>query len=169
VESSGRIEQNKRADIYFDGTHLPFANESIDGVLITQVLEHVIEPNALFQEIKRVLKPGGKVCITVPFIWAEHEVPFDFRRFTSFGITKFIEHHGFEARNYAKICSGSQALRRIMESEVNKFFCKTDVVHSQFIIRWHRRLIGIFFRLLGDKINKETIFLDNAIWAVKKN
>ena len=43
-----------------------------------------------------MLKPGAKALITVPFSWNEHEVPFDYARYTSFGITDLLEKNGFK-------------------------------------------------------------------------
>lgn len=49
-----------------DGTALPFADDSFDKVIASEVLEHVIDDDAAFAELLRVLKPGGIVAVTVP-------------------------------------------------------------------------------------------------------
>jgi hypothetical protein len=43
-----------------------------------------------------VLKPGGKLLITIPFAWDEHETPYDFARYTTFGIEEVLERNGIE-------------------------------------------------------------------------
>ena len=47
-------------------------------------------------EFNRVLKQGGQLLLTTPFTWNEHEEPYDFARYTSFGITDLLQKHGFE-------------------------------------------------------------------------
>jgi len=49
------------ADVFYDGRTLPFADTSFDGALCSQVLEHVFEPEPFLREIRRVLRPGGKL------------------------------------------------------------------------------------------------------------
>lgn len=84
------------ADVYFDGRHLPLPDASIDTVLCNQVLEHVFEPVPFLQEIQRVLNPGGRLLLTVPFVWDEHEQPYDFARYSSFGLRHLAKTCGFE-------------------------------------------------------------------------
>jgi ubiquinone/menaquinone biosynthesis C-methylase UbiE len=47
---------------------LPFSNQEFDGVLISNVLEHLAEPQAAFGESVRVLRPGGRLVVTIPFL-----------------------------------------------------------------------------------------------------
>src|SRR5690349_17222882 len=60
---------NKNADLYYDGNHFPVATGTIDTVICNQVLEHVFNPESFLKEIARVLKPTGKLILTVPFVW----------------------------------------------------------------------------------------------------
>lgn len=85
----------KRADAYFDGLHLPLCDSSVQHVLCTQVLEHVFEPADFLDEVWRVLAPGGSMLLTVPFVWDEHEQPYDFARYSSFGLHHLAKKHGF--------------------------------------------------------------------------
>ena len=68
-----------------DAHCLPFKNEVFDGVWITAVLEHVLEPHVVVEQIRRVLKPGGLVYAETPFMQQVHEGPYDFTRFTHSG------------------------------------------------------------------------------------
>lgn len=78
-------------DMYWDGYHIPLADNSIDTILLTEVLEHCPEPLVILEEAKRVLKPCGKIILSVPFIWYLHESPWDFYRYTPFAIKRMLE------------------------------------------------------------------------------
>lgn len=93
----------KHADQYYDGGRFPFPDASFDCVLCNQVLEHVFEPTAFLSEIRRVLRPGGRLLLTVPFVWDEHEQPWDYARYTNFGLHHLLEGSGFVLREYRKV------------------------------------------------------------------
>jgi SAM-dependent methyltransferase len=68
-----------------DGHKLPFADETFDAVLVQAVLEHVLTPQTVVEEIYRVLRPGGLVYADTPFMQQVHEKAYDFTRFTVSG------------------------------------------------------------------------------------
>ena len=74
----------------------PWTTRRFDHVVLTQVLEHVPEPARVLAELHRVLKPGGTLWLTAPFFYAEHERPYDFFRYTQFGLRRLLESAGFE-------------------------------------------------------------------------
>lgn len=80
------IMKSKRPDILADANVLPFRKSVFNGVVCIAVLEHVKRPRWVFEEIKRVLAPSGKVLIWVPFIQPMHDLPNDYFRFTREGI-----------------------------------------------------------------------------------
>jgi len=69
-------------------------DNSIDLCLSTTTLEHINEPDSFFSEIKRILKPGGKLYLYVPFVIPEHQVPYDFYRYTSYGLKYLCKKNG---------------------------------------------------------------------------
>lgn len=68
-----------------DAHDLPFQDDSFDGVIIQAVLEHVLDPARVADEIHRVLKPGGLVLADTPFMQQVHEGAYDFTRFSKGG------------------------------------------------------------------------------------
>ena len=75
---------------------LPFEPNSFDTVLLSDVLEHVREPGRLVGEIARVLRPSGKVILTVPFLYHLHETPHDYYRYTRFGLEALAHDAGLQ-------------------------------------------------------------------------
>lgn len=84
-----------QADVIADIAQLSLADDSLDAVLCTEVLEHVRGPHRAAAELHRVLAPGGRLLITVPFVGELHEEPYDFQRFTSHGLRALLEDAGF--------------------------------------------------------------------------
>jgi len=82
--------------IYFDGESWPVDTESVDLVLCTETLEHVLEPSKLLAEAKRTLRPGGRLLLTVPFAARWHFVPHDYWRFTPSSLHCLLERAGFD-------------------------------------------------------------------------
>jgi ubiquinone/menaquinone biosynthesis C-methylase UbiE len=110
VESSGADKAMKSPDLYFNGNDIPYSKNFFDGVLCTQVLEHAKDSDSLIRECNRVLKTGGKAIVSVPFLVREHEQPYDFRRFTSFGLIDLLEKNGFKVLKLIKVLSPIETL-----------------------------------------------------------
>ncbi|MEO7243645.1 MAG: class I SAM-dependent methyltransferase [Rubrivivax sp.] len=68
------------------GERLPFDDASFDTVLLSDVLEHVPQPQRLCGEIARLLAPQGRLVANVPFLYGLHELPHDYFRFTEFAL-----------------------------------------------------------------------------------
>ena len=78
-------------DIFADLTkRLPFANEYADTVVSFQVMEHLPEPEFFLKECYRILKHGGGLYLTVPFMWHVHEEPHDYYRYTNHGLRYWL-------------------------------------------------------------------------------
>jgi SAM-dependent methyltransferase len=68
-----------------DGHNIPLRDDSVDGVWVQAVLEHVLDPGGVVAEIHRVLRPNGVVYSEIPFMQQVHEGAYDFTRFTMSG------------------------------------------------------------------------------------
>ena len=101
VEVSGNKE-NLKSDIYYNVIALPFADNTFDSVLCTEVFEHVEQLDDVIIELYRVLKPGGRMIVTTPFMCLEHEMPYDFRRFTLNGLINFMKKNNFKISKIIK-------------------------------------------------------------------
>jgi SAM-dependent methyltransferase len=85
-----------RPDVFADGALLPIADASIDTVLLLEVLEHVRDASAVLASIARVLKPGGVLLLSVPFLYPLHDAPHDYRRYTAPGLADAIRRAGLD-------------------------------------------------------------------------
>jgi SAM-dependent methyltransferase len=83
-------------DLKWNGRHIPLEDESIDCVMATEFLEHYAEPENALNEIRRVLRPDGRLFATVPFLWNLHEVPYDEYRYTPYSIERHFSNAGFK-------------------------------------------------------------------------
>ena len=87
--------RGNRADVAGDASAMPFASESVDTILCTEVLEHVAHPEKVIEEFARILKPDGIIITTAPFFYPIHD-SFDFFRYTDEGIAVIMRRHGLE-------------------------------------------------------------------------
>jgi SAM-dependent methyltransferase len=83
-------------DIYGNAMQLPLADNSVDTVLLLDVLEHLPSSEECISEIYRSLKPGGTFLLQVPFIYPIHDAPLDFKRWTKYGLQKILQQYNFE-------------------------------------------------------------------------
>jgi SAM-dependent methyltransferase len=74
---------------------MPFPDDRFDAILCTQVLEHVELPRESVAEMHRVLRPGGRLYLTVPMAQSEHQAPHDHYRYTSHGLRGLCDSAGF--------------------------------------------------------------------------
>lgn len=85
------------ADVCADAASMPFRDGSFDRVVAFQSLEHIKLPETALHEIYRVLRPGGKIVLTVPFLYHVHDAEDDFWRWTEHGLTQVLKENGFES------------------------------------------------------------------------
>lgn len=74
---------------------LPFFEDSqFDTIICTDVLEHIHNPELLYQELARVLNQKGRLVLAVPFLYWIHENPHDYHRYTHFKLREFCSRNG---------------------------------------------------------------------------
>ena len=100
--ASGHDHRTSKINTIVDGEHLPFRDDSFDLILATEVIEHIDQPDKVLKEFFRILKPGGTLIVTVPFSWPEHEQPFDFKRYTQYGLKNLLINNNFKKPSVAK-------------------------------------------------------------------
>ncbi|MGF7163602.1 uncharacterized protein YbaR (Trm112 family) [Rhodoligotrophos appendicifer] len=94
------IYRSKLTQFIADAHQIPMPESSVDAVVVQAVLEHVLQPQMVVDQIWRVLKPRGLVYSETPFMQQVHEGAFDFTRFTESG-------HRYLFRDFECLASGA--------------------------------------------------------------
>lgn len=103
-------ETNEDIDVFLRPDEpVPLPSSSIDTILSTQTLEHVYDVDLYISECRRLLKSDGILIISVPMQWRMHEMPYDYWRFTRFGMVKLLSDNGFVVEKIDP-CGGAWAL-----------------------------------------------------------
>jgi SAM-dependent methyltransferase len=148
IQSSEQI-----VDFICPANQLCFEENSFDTVFSTQVMEHVADFGGMINEAFRVLKPGGYGIFTMPFCWELHEEPYDFFRFSKYGLEEIFRQKGFSI-NYIKSNGGKWAAVFQMFLNVLLSTQKYGTVRGK-LVKWlfvKSRLIILY--------NKFSIWLD---------
>jgi SAM-dependent methyltransferase len=82
-------------DVIADALNIPFTDVSVDTVLATEVMEHLPSPQSFLWEVRRILRVGGTLILSVPFMEPIHEEPRDYYRFTPYSLRLLLEEHGY--------------------------------------------------------------------------
>jgi SAM-dependent methyltransferase len=90
-------------DVFGTALSLPFADGTFDTVASFETLEHVTDSARMVDELRRVVRPGGSVIVSVPFLWGEHCQPHDYFRFTAFGLRQLFESRGLRVEHQERV------------------------------------------------------------------
>jgi SAM-dependent methyltransferase len=108
-----RQQKNPRVTYFYDGETMPMAANQFAAILCSEVLEHSFVPERLLSECHRVLRPDGALLLTMPFLWPEHEQPWDSQRFTHYGLHHRLAAAGFRVDRSLKLNPGLPALLQL--------------------------------------------------------
>jgi SAM-dependent methyltransferase len=156
------------ADYLYDGNKFPFTDSSFDSVLCNQVLEHVFNPDEFLGEIVRVLKPGGKLLLTVPFVWDEHEQPYDYARYSSFGLRALLEKQGLTILQHKKLGEDASILFQLANAYLFKITQKLPKVIKLLLTASIMAIINVLGVMASHLLPKNPdLYLDHCVFAEK--
>lgn len=136
------IEYGANLDIVCDIHDLPFKDNSIGGIVLTAVLEHVHSPVLAVAECCRVLKPEGGIYVSIPFMQGYHADPNDFQRYTHKGIEKLFS--AFEIEKIVKTRGVGSTMAGMLRESFSIVFC----FNNETIYKGLKHLFGwVFFPL----------------------
>lgn len=136
-------------DINGDLRDIPLENSSVDVIISIQVFEHLPEPWKVLAEFNRILKVDGCVFITCPQGEPQHQVPYDFFRYTPFGLRSLLESNGFEVvwikpqlGNFHKVGNdltySARNLTKVSRNPVKNFLLTILSVYLRLMWRIHK-------------------------------
>ncbi len=163
------VSFGERTALICDAHDLPFMDNSVDGIILQAVLEHVIDPNQCVSEAYRVLKEGGIIYSETPFIQQVHMGKYDFTRYTELGhrrlFRKFdeIDRGAVGGPGMALAWSYRYFLLSFFENKyfrnIIKVFANLTSFYLKYIDRYLIKKRGVFdaasgYYFMGKKVNK---------------
>lgn len=153
IDWANTLHKNEYLDIECDlNQPLNIINDKFDTIILSDVLEHIREPELLLQELFRITRPNGILILGVPFYYWIHEVPFDYFRYTKYALKSLLEDAGYTLIEI----NATGGVLDVWGDLTAKIFARIPVVGKGFAITV-QYLIGLFGRTcLGKRIRKGT-------------
>lgn len=168
IEIETSVHTTTKADYVYDGITFPFTNESYDSIILNEVIEHVFNPDELLQEIRRIMKPEATMMITLPFVWDEHEQPYDYARYSSFGIKHLLQKNGFKVEVLEKSCPNFGVIFQLVNGYIYKITKKLPLIFRMLFILLLCFPFTILGLILGSLLpNNNDLYLDNILIVSK--
>ena len=167
IDDEGNRNHNY-ADVFYDGKTIPFENNTFDSILSNQVFEHVFNPNDFLKEVNRVTKIEGVFLMTVPFVWDEHEQPYDYARYSSFGLKHILSENGFEVIEHKKSNNGLEVIFQLLNDYIfKKTVTKSGYLNLLFMLLLMApvNVVGLIFSKILPR--NDDLYLDNIVLAKK--
>lgn len=109
------------------------------------------------------------MLITLPFVWDEHEQPYDYARYSSFGIKFLLQQNGFKVIKQEKTNNGIEAIFQLINVYIYKKLCTKNRFLRFFTIIFLCSFFNITGSLLALILPKNNdLYLDNIIVARKE-
>ena len=132
------IDKNTAPDVIADlNKLLPFSDDFADAVFLFNVIYILESPGAVLKEINRILKSGGRLFLTSPFIFNEAGEPHDYWRFTSEGLKKLLKESGF---------------KEFLIVPIGERFSAAAYLISPFLLFWPIKFIFYALAIAFDKL-----------------
>lgn len=142
------VDKNSHMVLDLEKTPFPVKDGQFDAVLLINVLEHIYNFDALIKESFRILKPGGKFVIIVPFLHQIHPSPHDYFRYTKESLKKLLLAAGFDGMEIGEIGGGAFSASYNM---LQRFFpFPLDFILEKIFVSCDFLLLN-FSQLLGKK------------------
>jgi 2-polyprenyl-3-methyl-5-hydroxy-6-metoxy-1,4-benzoquinol methylase len=166
-EIEGRTANLDKINFFYDGKTILFESNSFDAILSTEVLEHVFNIDELLSEFNRVLKPNGIALITTPFMWEEHEMPYDFARYTTPALLHIYKKHGFIVVSNSKNGNTIHVVFQFCLNYWKNIFPQNKVVRQLLLIPF-TFLFNVLGSIFGFILPKDDKSYFNNVFLLRK-
>jgi SAM-dependent methyltransferase len=144
------IDPARKPDVVADvcDMHM-FADQSVDVIFMVEVLEHVKTPQLALDEMHRVLKPGGRLFLSTPFILPIHDAPYDFYRYTQFGLAHLFrgfQHVSIRPRNDYLASVVVLMMRSVQVSGVRRQLASGAIIAMALVFYPFARLLASIYQ-----------------------
>ncbi|MFA6400496.1 MAG: class I SAM-dependent methyltransferase [Salinivirgaceae bacterium] len=153
VDWENTTHKNIHIDMFVDlNKPLPFSENEFDTIILSDVLEHIMNPSLLWDEMSRILKPGGVLIMNVPFHYSIHEIPYDYFRYTRFALQNFAQNSNFEIIIIEELGGAIEVLTDF----ISKIICYIPKI-GKLIAILLQKLNWVFLKTtIGQKVLKRT-------------
>lgn len=137
VDWGNSVHCSRHVDLECDLTKpLPFPDGSFDTIILSDVLEHLPEPQLCLSEISRLLSRGGKLLLNVPFYCGVHEEPHDYYRYTQYALKRFADNAGLEPLSIEPAGGAVECVFDLVGRVLSRFKPLSALVQSIAIRFW---------------------------------
>jgi SAM-dependent methyltransferase len=144
---------------FCDLSNMPVLDRKYDYIICTHVLEHAKTPSKIIEEFFRILKPGGKVLLTVPQCFGRHMKPYIFYNFHANGMQQLLEDAGFEVDSIDTIGGIFWLLGKVLSNATlifwNRFGAFKIVLFPLYFALRTLLFINCFFLFHLDKLDNQ--------------
>jgi SAM-dependent methyltransferase len=120
VDWDNSLHKNEFLDYSIDLTKtLDFEDEAFDTIILSDVLEHIPEPQRLLNEMARVLSQDGAILMNMPFYYRLHEAPHDYYRYTEYALRRFVDVSGLELVSLIPVGGTPEVLADFLAKNLN--------------------------------------------------
>jgi len=139
-------------DLVCDLRHpLPIRDNEYDTLVLSDVLEHILTPGLLWDEMSRILAPGGIIILNTPFLYALHEQPKDYYRYSRYALEHFVSQSGFKIIELRPLGGSLEVLTDFIAKHIHTIpifgrvaaICVQEIVYRFSRTRTGKRLIEI--------------------------
>ncbi|MER8841279.1 class I SAM-dependent methyltransferase [Mesorhizobium sp. M0913] len=138
---------------------IPVEDARFDIIIFNQVMEHLIHPMLVLHELRRVLKPGGRMICSAPLFYEEHEQPYDFYRYTKFAWRAMMNEAGFDLLSVEWL-EGYFGTVAYQLATAAKYLPSRTYRTIPGLLGWYAVPVVVFSRLLFNVLAKIFYFFD---------
>ncbi len=170
-QNDGHPHDDEEIDLFYNGKTIPMPDQYFDSVLSSEVFEHIFNLDEVLKEIHRVMKTGGNLLITCPFVWNEHEAPHDYARYSRYALEDIMQKNGFEVLEFRKSGNFMSTVFQLYNLYWYSIYHRKK---NRFVlIRWAYKLLIILpTNIIGKFFSSifpfnDTLYLNNILLAKK--